>query len=478
MPLGVRRSLVAKLALVERSAEDGGGCVLVAQAREQPFWRKLGGKAARRLETFNALAASIFEHAPIDGVERVWIVGESACIPEAAAQDFKSKWARACGLPNRDAVTAAKDVIIKELLAEYPPVPGAATLLCDAFRDGLPAAIGAMRSRAGLRGAIITGDQRETAQRMLGRVAGVACRGVEGTTMLALATQLEDAIASQYWITDTALTFDRPQIKLLELAAASAARPLWQRALQARRGCEEQIHLADDAERVMAAFRRIFGPNRRAAPGLPLRPRPFAAFCSALPAQKASIVRLFQLHALRGSEREIFVGDGMNDLPAIEAARVSYGILGEGGQAYMRASVCGTEWAPLAKLVLEAGPSCGASLALMAKAFCFKQALTGMALWGWLIYSAATLHLRPVAIATGGDDGAVHDTAVGFLARDLFEYGPWVIFEFVWLGLAYGYVLGTPNPSASAPSCQLEPHILVSIVFSEIFGNSYTDIDY
>ena len=54
-----------------------------------------------------------------------------------------------------------------------------------------------MRVGAGLRGAIITGDQCQTAQRMLGRVAGVACRTVGGSTMGGLAEQLEAAIASR-----------------------------------------------------------------------------------------------------------------------------------------------------------------------------------------------------------------------------------------------------------------------------------------
>ena len=43
MPLGVRRSLLAKLSLVRRSEEDGGGYVLAAQARppQGPFFPRL-----------------------------------------------------------------------------------------------------------------------------------------------------------------------------------------------------------------------------------------------------------------------------------------------------------------------------------------------------------------------------------------------------------------------------------------------------
>ena len=457
MPLGFFRKLVAKFSLVKQGSD--GAFVLCAQGRVDPFWLSVNGwwsSGGERLQAFNALKDSIFEHCPLDGVERVWLAGESVEIPTVQAKEFLDRWDIACKSDDEQ----KEELQLKELealLEQYPPCPGAATVLCDAFRDGVPDAIDKMRSRRGLRGAIITGDQRETAERMLKRVAkGVMCHGITATNAQNMARQLQATAAKMKGNLngmELALTFDRPQIQLLVQLAESWDLPWWTE-LWTFVASNDQKAVSNwiFGMQVRQAFRVLFGPEdvRKG------QPRPFAAFCSATPTQKAQLVRLFQQHALSSSERDIFVGDGMNDLPAIAQARLSIGIHGEGGQAYMRADMCGYEWAPLADAVCDFGPSTSASVVGLAQCFFFKCALTGMTVWVFLIYNAfLSGHQDAVtneSLANPCVRKATH--AHAYLNQVLFPNTARGIFEWVWFYLGLSYALGEKYADPDAISAQ------------------------
>eukprot|EP00698_Gefionella_okellyi_P008132 TRINITY_DN2001_c0_g2_i2.p2 TRINITY_DN2001_c0_g2~~TRINITY_DN2001_c0_g2_i2.p2 ORF type:complete len:1231 (+),score=207.82 TRINITY_DN2001_c0_g2_i2:92-3784(+) len=428
--LGIDTQLVAKGRLLRKA---DGQWYSVWVGRSDPFWERFAASVlanTTRLRQWLPVEQSIL-HEGVAGVERVWLLGD-ARVSNETATEFMEKWQVACSLSEKVAKLQAQNAARAWLVEHAPPVMQAATLMVDAFRDGVPDAVRELHA-ADIPGGIITGDKRSTAKRMAEKIGLGQAVDVEGTDPVQLRQHIL-ALRSQAQLQTMSFSFDRPQLRVLEMALENARAPSLFRA-------------GNDSYQLLREFSDLFVPG-------PSGLRPTAIFSAAEPFHKAMVVNLFKRYVLSSTERVLFIGDGANDLMAIGAAHVSYGIVGEGGQAARQASFAGNEWAPIAKLILNTGVRSSVLLASLIKVMYFKHALTGFSLAGWLVYSDFARWIDPtptldmqiftavvafMIMSQSVCDGFDDTQALALLRRDVFSFS--ALFRAWILGAVHGLLV-------------------------------------